>query len=272
MTKENLSNDTDINENIGEDMKAIIDCPYLESKCSDITCPCPKFKAYEQAKNPQIVKETLEELNIDLNKDPFDVMLSMQTIFASRFHTNKLSKSDIDHWVNDYLVCIEDEIIELLEQIPGDQTGIDLTKNVELKKEVIDILHFTMDLFIAGGYSFEEIKSSLLKRNANNVIETNDILKIVGDLIHKNRASKENIVKECIRFLTCNKRIREQISWKHWKKPNETINSEKLLEAMLGSLESLIRLFNMLFENIDEVKNTYISKNVENILRQKNGY
>ena len=263
---------TEKNEIIGEDMKTIIDCPYLESKCSDIVCPCPKFKAYEQAKDPYIVKQTLEELNIDMNKDPFEIMLAMQTIFAGRFHTNKLSKLDIDHWVNDYLVCIEDEIIELLEQIPGDQTDVDLTKNVELKKEVIDILHFTMDLFIAGGYSFEQIKSVLLNKNATHVIETTNILKLTGKLLHKNHASKENVVNECIKFLISNKRIREQISWKHWKKPNDTINSEKLLDAMILSLESLVRLFNMLFENIEKVKNIYIIKNVENILRQKNGY
>jgi hypothetical protein len=91
-------------------------CPYSEKKCEDIGCPCPKYFAYEDVKNPEKLKEILQTEGFDLNLPGWKLMYQMQTKFASRFHNlENITKESIDTWVDKYLVCIDDELREVRE-------------------------------------------------------------------------------------------------------------------------------------------------------------
>ena len=64
---------------------------------------------------------------------------------------------------------------------------------------------------------------------------------------------------------------RQQISWKHWKKPNDYIDFDKLYQAYAVIFHEFINLC-LLTIPVEEIKEIYIKKNVENILRQEYGY
>lgn len=274
-----------------EQIETVINCPYLEEKCSDIECPCPKYKAYEMMQTPGIIEQKITELGIDHNQDSWTVIMSMQKIFASRFHnTTNMTKEEKDHWINDYLVCIEDEIGEFIDyvRLPLDSKA-KMDNPVEMKKEVIDILHFVMDVFIAGEVTPEEIKRTYLESYSTGVTDVKDFLKFAYDQeallfysikedqlakgVDFNEISRDNMLLDsAMRLLLANRKVRQQISWKHWKKPNKEINRDKLLEAYAEVFSAFMTLVIFTFDNSDELKETYIKKNVENILRQSLGY
>jgi len=273
------------------------DCPYLETKCEDITCPCPKYLAYKDANDPQKLNDILEKNNFDTSLPAWELMYSMQKSFESRFHKElgNLSKDDMDYWLDKYLVCIEDEIREVRECLNlycNKQTIL----TAELKKEVIDILHFVMDLFICGNASSKDIKQFYTKRylnkdimkygeinnlfleelmNAKDLIELAYKIQSIDIFEYLNLYSTDkldwSILKATCRLSDAGAQVRQQISWKHWKKPNDTIDIEKLYDAFALVFHEFINLC-LLTMQYEEVKNIYIKKNVENIQRQYYGY
>lgn len=272
-------------------LDAVTNCPYLEEKCGDLTCPCPKYEAWKLMQDPEVIPRKIAELGIDPNADSWTVMMGMQKVFASRFHnTANMTKEEKDHWINDYLICIEDEIGELLDfvRLPLSAEA-KCSNSTEMKKEVIDILHFVMDVFIAGEASPEDIKKAYLKHHTVGVIDVENLVDFSVDqallMFYSDKDHKYNngidydevdfdtkILDCCARILLSGRKVRQQISWKHWKKPNASINQEKLLEAYAEMWSSYIDLVIMLFESGEELKQVYIKKNVENILRQELGY
>ena len=66
--------------------------------------------------------------------------------------------------------------------------------------------------------------------------------------------------------------VRQCISWKHWKKPSDTIDQEKITKAWFGMFKHLIEAFVLTGMNSEDVFNIYVNKNIENILRQKYSY
>ena len=65
--------------------------------------------------------------------------------------------------------------------------------------------------------------------------------------------------------------LRESMYWKHWKKPSKFIDYDKLYHAYAVVFHEFINLCILTMKE-NEIKDIYVKKNVENILRQKYGY
>ena len=281
-------------------------CPYYETKCDDLQCFCPKYKAYIDVQNPQLVNSELKELDVADNMDGLEKMMTMQKHFANRFHpVIQVDKDITDKWNKEYCICIEDEVEELMDycKLPiQDDAKYDNTK--ELKKEIIDILHFMMDIFITGNCSYDKLYSLFNKKRNTNVQSFNNVFQYCIDEMKKYKLQRATIseldlfgsrvdlinlwnydgsiltyqmwndllVSFALELLFVNREIRQQISWKHWKKPNASINYDKLYNAYEELFYKFMRLAAFIFEDANEIVNTYIKKNIENIRRQKNGY
>lgn len=253
------------------------DCPYFEPSCGGcetdkINCRCPKLIAYEGVNDPKTKKEVLEELNVT-STTKFGTMLQMQSVFAKRFHPiENLSKSEIDKWTNEYLVCIEDEIIEAGEFLKI--YNIKKYDEKEYRKELIDIVHFLMDGMCVAG---------ITEQDFINIINCNDV-DLLNYVVDKSRLSIRSLINmvdgnfDLARLYSLNymlrdiRLIRQCISWKHWKKPNDTIDKEKITLAWYNMFSHLIDAFVLAGMSADDIYNIYVNKNVENILRQKAGY
>ena len=255
-------------------------CPYYETKCDDLKCFCPKYQAYLDVQDQDIVNAELKELNITAT-DTFGIMFGIQKHFAARFHNTDNPEKDItDHWVKEYCICIEDEFDELMDYIKLPLTDATMTNPGEMKKEVIDILHFVLDAMIAGGFSGKELYKHYNKLyetfyNEDEDLFTNEFNKYHAELNSEvSRAgSLQNVYLDyAVNLLLVNRDLRQQVSWKHWKKPNASINYDKLFDAYAKLLNAFIKLSASMFDTAYDVKTVYVNKNIENIRRQKNGY
>ena len=196
-----------------------------------------------------------------------------------------LTKREIDKWVDKYLVCIEDEIREVREHLNlygEEKYDSEIDKVLELKKEVIDILHFMMELFIVGNAD-----KNIIKKHYNDMYNVGWTYSNV-DLFEEaydrqsitlpkylnsfvDRTHDITVLKASCRLSDACALVRQQISWKHWKKPSDTINYEKLYDAYAVVFHEFINLCVLTMDE-KEIRTIYVNKNVENILRQKYGY
>ena len=286
-------------------------CPYYEDKCDIQKCFCIKYQAYKDVQNIAIVNQELQELGISKNADLWNKIYSIQKHFASRFfETSNPTKDDTDAWNKECLICIEDELEELFDYIYlfNDETAKLVSFN-SLKKEVIDVLHFVMDTFISGGITanqlmdlylkiynilptksteklavaFDYAKEQLAKRfnmlliNYENdfKLKENDI-RVLDYLTIKwniDKSTANSILERlALDLLFMNREIRECISWKHWKKPNQSIDYEKLYNKYVKMFFRFLSLSAFIFDNVEDMVQAYIVKNAENIRRQKLGY
>ena len=123
------------------------DCPYFESNCGgmandELNCICPKYKAYIATKDEKQKDEMIRSLGVT-SITKFGKMYQLQSVFAQKFHNiNNLSESEISKWINEYLVCIEDEILEAYEFLDVYEEKIKDFNIKEYRKELIDIIHF----------------------------------------------------------------------------------------------------------------------------------
>lgn len=260
-------------------------CPYLEIQCENLVCDCPKYKAYVDAKDPVIFQQVMDENHFDTSLLDFDLIMQMQKSFASRMRKmDGLTKREIDKWVDKYLVCIEDEIREVREHLNlyGEEEKYDseIDKVLELKKEVIDILHFMMELFIIGNADKNVIKKyycNFYQADASNGDLIDEAYKKQKNTIKKYLNTKNDtslditVLKASCRLSDACALVRQQISWKHWKKPSKFIDYDKLYHAYAVVFHEFINLCILTMKE-NEIKDIYVKKNVENILRQKYGY
>lgn len=259
-------------------------CPYFELNCNKLQCDCPKYKAYVDSKNPDIFYRVIKENEFDLTQSTFDLIMSMQHSFASRMRkVDNLTKEEQDIWIDKYLVCIEDEVREVREHLniycDDKKYNSDNDRNIELKKEVIDILHFVMELFIVGNAGQDDIKKYY--NEFINIDNNEDLIhtayQVQKDTVYYylNGNRKPNsditILKSSCKLLDACSLVRQQISWKHWKKPNKFINYDSLYRAYAAVFYEFINLCVLTMDE-SEIKSIYIQKNVENILRQEYGY
>jgi hypothetical protein len=261
------------------------DCPYFEENCpgglqtenEELNCMCPKFKAYIDAQNPEIVKEELKNMNINAT-EKMDIMMSMQKIFAERFHKiDGLTKDEIDHWTNAYLVCIEDEIVEASEFLDIYPEKIKEFNEKEYRKELIDILHFLMDGMLVAGMKYSDLKEYYKKYNS--ITTEGDILDIAIE-IEKNAVNTLKLILNntdkylyILNYLLRDIRlVRQCISWKHWKKPSNTIDKDKIFIAYIGMFSHLIQALLMTNVTSGDIYKIYTMKNIENVRRQQYKY
>ena len=240
------------------------DCPYFEVNCGgegndELNCICPKYKAYKATMDPIKRQEMINKLGV-VAEDKMDTMLKMQKIFASRFHKiDNLTNPEIDKWTKDYLVCIEDEILEASEFLPIYEEVIKEYDEKEYRKELIDILHFVMDGMLVVGMNNNILKEKL---KCDDVVEFMSNINVSG-------VSHIDSLHYLMRDLRL---VRQNINWKHWKKANPNLNLDKIYDAYISMLKHLFICFKVANMNADDVYETYVNKNVENQYRQEFGY
>ena len=240
------------------------DCPYFEVNCGgegndELNCICPKYKAYKATMDPIKRQEMINKLGV-VAEDKMDTMLKMQKIFASRFHKiDNLTNPEIDKWTKDYLVCIEDEILEASEFLPIYEEVIKEYDEKEYRKELIDILHFVMDGMLVVGMNNNILKEKL---KCDDVVEFMSNINVSG-------ISHIDSLHYLMRDLRL---VRQNINWKHWKKANPNLNLDKIYDAYISMLKHLFICFKVANMNADDVYETYVNKNVENQYRQEFGY
>lgn len=255
-------------------------CPYREQRCVDVGCDCPKYLAYVDANDQTKVDEALALRNFDQRKPTWNLIMDMQRSFAVSLHkVDGLTKDEVDHWVNAYLVCIDDEVREVREHLNVYGDGASNDNTAELKKEVIDIVHFMMDLFIVGGASADDIAAKYVDMYGSDALD-GDLLDYAyvnqaGAVLDYLGASEDTrdvaILKASCRLLDASASVRQQISWKHWKKPAESIDFDKLNTAFAEVFHEFTNLCTLTLAR-GELRDIYVRKNVENIFRQQHGY
>lgn len=254
------------------------DCPYFEDNCGGnendkLICVCPKFLAYLGVKDKNVVSKKLQEMNIK-DGDKMDVMLQMQKVFASKFHKiDNLSKDEVDHWTNAYLICIEDELVEAMEFLDIYPVTIKEFNLNEFRKELIDILHFLMDGMLVANMNYTDLFKSYERISNLNI--TGDLLNYVCEH-EKNSLDNVNENEKFLYLLNYILRdirlIRQCISWKHWKKPNKEIDFQKLYDNYALMFKHLVQAFILCNTSAEDIYEIYVSKNIENVLRQEYGY
>lgn len=240
------------------------DCPYFEVNCGGketdkLNCICPKYKAYLAVKDLQKKQEMLDKLGVK-GTEKMDIMLQMQKVFASKFHKiDNLTNAEIDKWTKEYLICIEDEILEASEFLPIYEEVIKEYNEKEYRKELIDILHFVMDGMLVAGINNDILKEKL---KCDDVVEFMSNMDVCG-ISHI----------DSLHYLMLDLRlVRQNINWKHWKKINPNLNLDKIYDAYISMLKHLFICFKVANMNANDVFETYVNKNVENQYRQYYGY
>lgn len=242
-----------------------LDCPYFEKNCGgtcndELNCICPKYKAYVATQDEVQKNEMIRSLGVT-SRNKFGIMYQMQTTFAGKFHkTSGLTESEISKWINDYLVCIEDEVLEAAEFLDIYEEKIKDFDLKEYRKELIDVIHFLMDAMIVSGITEETM---IEKLDTEKVLESlYDDCKITLNLEHK------NTLDYLLRDLRL---VRQNINWKHWKK-EKPLNMEAIHNSLIDMLKHLFLAFKLSGMTAEDIYEVYVNKNVENQFRQKFGY
>jgi dUTPase. len=269
-------------------------CPYCEDLCDINTCV--KYQAYLMAQDKDKVNETLKDLGIDINQDKLTTMMKMQKIFAAKFHkVDDLTKEEVDYWMKAYDTCITDEITEVHEHLNlFDQIYDVKNDKYELQKEFIDIWHFLMDEFIVASLDGKTLLELYVKKYTPD-LSVDDFIKGFGDgdalraifefETHKvidsgkmilpteeGEINHQSVLIASGYVLAGGRKVRHEISWKHWKKPNQEINYHKLYDALVFTFSSLIKCFLVSDLSSESLYDIYITKNIENHYRQVLGY
>lgn len=263
------------------------DCPYFEPNCprsvdengnlklnDSLNCICAKFLAFIDSKDRDVINKKLTEMNVS-GTDKFEIMMGMQKVFAERFHkVDNLSKKEIDYWTNAYLVCIEDEIVEALEFVNIFPTEIKQFDLKEYRKELIDIVHFLMDGMLVAGMTYQDLVKSY-SQIVKQDLTGKDILDfaIEHEKIYLDQILDEDQYLYTLNYILRDIRlVRQCISWKHWKKASDTIDFTKLFEAYTNMFRNLILAMLATGMTSNDIYETYVGKNIENVLRQDYGY
>ncbi|MNR10018.1 dUTPase [compost metagenome] len=169
-----------------------------------------------------------------------------------------------------------------------------LNNRYELQKEFIDIWHFLMDEFIVGGLDSEKLielyvnkyRAGASPEGFAQIFGAGDILKaifntektLISNSKHLILPDDEGNIDSVSVLIASNyltaggRKVRAAISWKHWKKPSDVIDYDKLHDAYVFTFSSLVKCFILCGMNEDELYNIYVTKNLENVWRQKLGY
>lgn len=262
-------------------------CPYYEENCVDVGCVCPKFLAYQDVNDAEKVAAEIKKMGIDPSSDQLTLMMEMQKLFAERFHkVDNLTKDEVDHWVKAYDICITDEITEVHEFLSV-FPGIEAKDNLyEMQKEFIDIWHFLMDEFIVANMTAQDLIRIYDAKFGGRVVASSNPLEAIfineknglntvynGQLEALTKQENDLAILVYSNLILAGMRsVRQQISWKHWKKPSATINFNKLHEAFTDTFKALVQCFILTGLDNDELTKIYKTKNLENVFRQHHGY
>lgn len=247
----------------------------------------PKYLAWKKVSEPGAIEEMLTSIGVDPTQDKLTVMMNMQKAFAAKFHkVEDFEKSEVDHWVKAYDICISDEHAEILEHLAIVMGGEAKDNHYELQKEFIDIWHFLMDQFIAADLTAEKLVALYDVIRGGMVANSNDPLTDIfnneynllnvrygGTLSHLSQEQLElEVLIHSNKMLVAKSKVMKEISWKHWKKPAATINYDKLQLALAEVFVVLVQNFILTKLDAEELFKIYRTKNAENFMRQQFGY
>ena len=99
-------------------------------------------------------------------------LLDLQRSFGQKFcNFNELTTEQRVEWTKEFVLCMQQEIAELIEQTPWkhwkDYSNFKID-NMELKYELIDILHFWLSLCLVWGVDGQEIMKIYFSKNKQN--------------------------------------------------------------------------------------------------------
>ena len=254
-------------------MKSYEDCVYRDHRCpTDLSaCPCVKYRAYADAKDPTVVKRVLTKLEVDPGLTGWRLIYAMQTKFMNRFHVfdpKTVTRAEVDHWAFIHLTCVEDELREVRECLWFFNEDEASASPEVTRKEVVDALHFVMDVCISCGFTADELNDALgLPENA------------LVDALYREGFRLDDRDRDLVRLLrvddvaqACGV-VRQALNWKYWKRPDDSPDFKaRLLAPCLNLLKKFFALCTVTFESGDQVVREYVRKNVENVLRQEYGY
>ena len=191
----------------------------------------------------------------------FAEMLRLQRLFSSRFTPyEELDNGELRlHWTREYIVCIMDEVQEVIGWLPWKHwkhypENFEL-KLEELRFELVDILHFFMDLGFVLDFEWQ---------STGNICQTVDKLTSkkgheAYDLQAQTEATK-SWACQMYKFLGD---IDVSASMNNWARARD-----HFANLFITFVDGLV-LWDMDGETLN---NFYRSKNAENIDRQNRGY
>jgi hypothetical protein len=101
-----------------------------------------------------------------------DEMFSLQKKFGERFVAfDKLSVQGKEQWTKEFLLCLMDEGSEVLNWTRWKhwkKYDVEKVNEVELKYELVDMLHFLLSLMLVWGMTAEECFSMYVVKNREN--------------------------------------------------------------------------------------------------------
>lgn len=238
-------------------------------------------------------KKTMAHLLIGFDPARPDSLLmdifSMQAAFASKWcdFDNRRNHLLYRHWVDNFSWCIMDEVSEVLNWLPWkhwkDYTGYEVD-HIEVRFELIDILHFVANLCLLADVNEDDLKkfcnakntdlrSLMLASKADFIQSTGEDLPILRD---------DLLYKYTLIYLGKINRIASTL---HLSMPLDHFKGSLDEKADLNSFRKnvvkpgTIKMFSYLFVlfqlwnmTADHVWWYYAAKNKENHARQNRGY
>lgn len=101
-----------------------------------------------------------------------DEMMSLQEKFGSKFcKFDDLSEYEKTRWTKEFILCIQDELCEVLNWTPWKhwkQYHGKPADQLEIQYELVDILHFLLDLMLIWKMTPRDVFSIYLVKNREN--------------------------------------------------------------------------------------------------------
>jgi len=116
-------------------------------------------------------KSLLEEWEGRHFTNMLDEMMRLQKSFGKKFvDFDNLSVEEKERWTKEFIICCLDELSEILNCTNHRhwKTPIYPINEIEIKYEIIDLLHFVLSLMLVWGMSPEEVFSVYVTKNREN--------------------------------------------------------------------------------------------------------
>lgn len=201
-------------------------------------------------------------------QDLLEEIFQKQKAFGSKFCPFGQIKHDEErwYWFNEFLDCVVDELMEVQGCLPWkhwknyEDFEID---PVEIRFEIIDILHFVVSLALLEYISPEDIYRDQERDTLEDIIIT-----LKGKVIYENSLDIDQATEEQLHRLT-----RDEIR-KSLKAIGILYDGDPYLKnrLILDLFEYVFRLCAIHGMTGSDVYDYYCSKNEENFARQERGY
>ena len=110
---------------------------------------------------------------IDIYKnvpDKLENIMKLQKQFGSKFcKFDKLTLKEKQTWTKEFILCCMDELSEILNQVNWKHWRKPVpVDEIEVKYELIDLLHFLVSMMLVWGMDSKEVYSMYLAKNREN--------------------------------------------------------------------------------------------------------